>query len=87
MICALAQKSGWELEKEDIVESPEEQEDARWEVHRVLSEEYSLRSESSGDASRQGYATALVHAVAESTRAIGPSPKLRTLPTWLGSWV
>ncbi|KGO64443.1 hypothetical protein PITC_022900 [Penicillium italicum] len=87
LICALAQKAGWELQKEDIVESPEEQEDATWEVHRVLSEEYSLRSELSGDASRQGFATALVHAVAESSRVLGPNPKLRTLPTWLGSWV
>ncbi|KAF4769623.1 hypothetical protein HAV15_012078 [Penicillium sp. str.  len=87
MICAVAQKAGWELQKEDTVESPEGQEDARWEVHRVLSEEYGLRSGSSGDASRQGFASALIHAVAESKRALGPSPKLRTLPTWLGSWV
>ncbi|KAJ5940554.1 hypothetical protein N7516_000722 [Penicillium verrucosum] len=87
MICAVAQKAGWELQKEDIVESPEGQEDARWEVHRVLSEEYALRSGSSGDAGRQGFASELIHAVAESKRALGPSPKLRTLPTWLGSWV
>ncbi|CAI7636270.1 unnamed protein product [Penicillium viridicatum] len=87
MICAVAQKAGWELQKEDIVESPEGLEDGRWEVHRVLSEEYTLRSGSSGDASRQGFASALIHAVAESNRALGPSPKLRTLPTWLGSWV
>ncbi|KAJ5404828.1 hypothetical protein N7465_006112 [Penicillium sp. CMV-2018d] len=87
MICAVAQKAGWELQKEDIVESPEGLEDGRWEVHRVLSEEYTLRSGSSGDASRQGFASALIHAVAESRRALGPSPKLRTLPTWLGSWV
>ncbi|CAI7630396.1 unnamed protein product [Penicillium glandicola] len=87
MISALAQKAGWEFQKEDIIESHEGQEDARWEVHRVLSKEYGLRSESSGDASRQGFANSLVHAVAESTRAIGPSPNLRTLPTWLGSWV
>ncbi|KAJ5516101.1 hypothetical protein N7527_007661 [Penicillium freii] len=87
MICAVAQKAGWELQKEDIVESPEGLEDGRWEVHRVLSEEYTLRSGSSEDASRQGFASALIHAVAESNRALGPSQKLRTLPTWLGSWV
>ncbi|KAJ5382217.1 hypothetical protein N7517_000128 [Penicillium concentricum] len=87
MICALAQKEGWVLQKEDIVESPEGQEDARWEVHRVLSEGYSLRSESSGDSGRQDFAKALIDAVSQSTRVIGPNPKLRTLSTWLGSWV
>ncbi|KAJ5970201.1 uncharacterized protein N7479_000119 [Penicillium vulpinum] len=87
IICALAQKAGWELQKEEVVESAEGQEDARWEVHRVLSEAYSLRSESTGDAARQGFANALIDAVAQSARVLGPSPKLRTLPTWLGKWV
>ncbi|KAJ5158041.1 uncharacterized protein N7500_007692 [Penicillium coprophilum] len=86
-ICALAKTAGWELQKEEIVESPKGQEDAEWEVRRVLSEEYSIRSESHGDASRQNFANALIDAVAQSTRVIGPNPKLRTLSTWLGSWV
>ncbi|OQE40945.1 hypothetical protein PENCOP_c005G08499 [Penicillium coprophilum] len=86
-ICALAQTAGWELQKEEIVESPQGQEDAEWEVHRVLSKEYSIRSESHGDPSRQNFANALIDAVAQSTRVIGPNPKLRTLSTWLGSWV
>ncbi|KAJ5889341.1 hypothetical protein N7504_010151 [Penicillium tannophilum] len=82
----LALKAGWVLEKEDVIKSPEDQEDAGWEVGRVLSEKYRARSRSSGGASRQEYADALISAVEESKRALGPSPKLRTLPTWLGSW-
>ncbi|KAJ6003242.1 hypothetical protein N7451_005789 [Penicillium sp. IBT 35674x] len=82
----LALQAGWVLEKEDVIRSPEDQEDAGWEVGRVLSESYRVRSRSSGGVSRQEYADALISAVEESKRALGPSPKLRTLPTWLGSW-
>lgn len=82
----LALEAGWVLEKEDVIRSPEDQEDAGWEVGRVLSEGYRVRSRSSGGASRQEFADALISAVEESKRALGPSPKLRTLPTWLGSW-
>jgi hypothetical protein len=87
MIRALALKTGWELQKEAVVESPEEQEDARWEVHRVLSDSYRSRSRTSGGSNRQGFADALVYAVEESKRGLGSSPKLQTMPTWLGSWV
>ncbi|KAJ5658463.1 FAD-dependent pyridine nucleotide-disulfide oxidoreductase [Penicillium longicatenatum] len=82
----LALKAGWVLEKEDLIRSPEDQEDARWEVARVLSESYRIRSQSTSGASRQEYADALIGAVEESKRALGPNPKLRTLPTWLASW-
>lgn len=82
----LTLEAGWVFEKEDVIRSPEDQEDAGWEVSRVLSEGYRVRSRLSGGASRQEYADALISAVEESKRALGPSPKLRTLPTWLGSW-
>lgn len=82
----LTLEAGWVFEKEDVIRSPEDQEDAGWEVGRVLSEGYRVRSRLSGGASRQEYADALISAVEESKRALGPSPKLRTLPTWLGSW-
>ncbi|KAJ5771897.1 hypothetical protein N7520_002426 [Penicillium odoratum] len=85
----IALNAGWEFEREDVIKSPEDQEDAKWEVSRVLSQAYRDRSRSSGGVSRQDYADALINAVEESKRALGPSPgpKLRTLPTWLGSWV
>jgi hypothetical protein len=87
IIRALALKAGWELQKEDVVEPPADQEDARWEVNRACSENYRVRSRATGGASRQGFAEVLLLAVEESTRAHGPSPKFRTMPTWLGSWV
>ncbi|KAJ5176924.1 uncharacterized protein N7482_002801 [Penicillium canariense] len=82
----LTLEAGWVLKKEDVIRSPEDQEDARWEVGRVLSEGYRVRSRSYGGASRQEYADALISAIEESKRALGPNPKLRTLPTWLGLW-
>ncbi|KAJ5937597.1 hypothetical protein N7454_003939 [Penicillium verhagenii] len=83
----VAAEAGWTFEREDVIKSPEDQEDGKWEVSRVLSQAYRVRSRGSGGGSRQEYADALINAVEESKRALGPNPKFRTLPTWLGSWV
>ncbi|KAJ5703354.1 hypothetical protein N7493_011743 [Penicillium malachiteum] len=86
-ITQLASQASWELQKEEIVESPEGLEDGRWEVSRVLSKKYRDRLGSSGDSQRQGFSNSLIFAVEESMRALGPSPVPRTLPTWIGSWI
>ncbi|KAJ6020461.1 hypothetical protein N7540_005965 [Penicillium herquei] len=86
-ITQLASQTGWILQKEDIIESPEGKEDGKWEVSRVLSKSYRVRSESSGDAPRQAFANSLIFAVQDSMRAFGTGQAPRTLPTWIGSWV
>ncbi|KAJ5735006.1 uncharacterized protein N7483_000131 [Penicillium malachiteum] len=86
-ITQLASQTGWTLQNEEIVDSPEKKEDGKWEVSRVLSKAYRARSGSSGDAARQAFANDLIFAVEESMRALEPSQVPRTLPTWIGSWV
>ena len=82
-----ASQTGWTLQSEDILESPEKKEDGKWEVSRVLSKEYRTRSESSGETPRQSFANSLIFAVEDSMRALGPGQVPRTLPTWIGSWM
>lgn len=86
-ITQLASQTGWTLQKEDVIESPEKKEDGKWEVSRVLSKAYKARSESSGQAPRQAFANDLIFAVEESLRALGPGKLPRTLPAWMGSWI
>lgn len=89
MMRTAALETGWELQREEITEAVEDLEDGRWEVGRVLSKRYldRLESESGANKRRQEFANALIEAVEVNRCALGAQVKVKTLPTWQGSWV
>ncbi|GAM34829.1 hypothetical protein TCE0_015r02666 [Talaromyces pinophilus] len=89
MMRTAALQAGWELQREEITEAVEDLEDGRWEVGRVLSKRYldRLEAESGASKRRQEFANALIEAVEVNRRAPRPQVKVKTLPTWQGSWM